>query len=146
MEEYTNPILQKLCADALISISDEDSDGELSFHEFMKCLNPGVYQDQSPYSKSQIVNIRRLNHFFQANLIRGSLLGRRVLFNVETQWYQRKVKNQTGVMVILWFLFWVMGMAACLTEIYRWHKLLLTLSKASFIGNQYYFVYVRRKF
>ena len=52
-------------------------------------------------SKSQIVNIRRLNHFFQANLIRGSLLGRRVLFNVETQWYQRKVKNQTGVMVIL---------------------------------------------
>lgn len=101
MEEYTNPILQKLCADALISISDEDSDGELSFHEFMKCLNPGVYQDQSPYSKSQIVNIRRLNHFFQANLIRGSLLGRRVLFNVETQWYQRKVKNQTGVMVIL---------------------------------------------
>lgn len=48
MEEYTNPILQKLCADALISISDEDSDGELSFHEFMKCLNPGVYQDQSP--------------------------------------------------------------------------------------------------
>lgn len=40
MEEYTNPILQKLCADALISISDEDSDGELSFHEFMKCLSP----------------------------------------------------------------------------------------------------------
>ena len=55
MEEYTNPILQKLCADALISISDEDSDGELSFHEFMKCLSPGVYQE-SPYSKSQIIN------------------------------------------------------------------------------------------
>ena len=45
MEEYNNPILQKLCADALISISDEDSDGELSFHEFMQCLNPGVYQE-----------------------------------------------------------------------------------------------------
>ena len=65
MEEYTNPILQKLCADALISISDEDSDGELSFHEFMKCLSPGVYQDQSPYSKSQIANIRRLISFKQ---------------------------------------------------------------------------------
>ena len=59
MEEYTNPILQKVCADALISISDEDSDGELSFQEFMKCLNPGVYQE-SPYSKSPIVNPRRL--------------------------------------------------------------------------------------
>ena len=65
MEEYTNPILQKLCADALISISDEDSDGELSFHEFMKCLSPGVYQDQSPYSKSQIINIMRLISFKQ---------------------------------------------------------------------------------
>ena len=64
MEEYTNPILQKLCSDALISISDEDSDGELSFHEFMKCLSPGVYQE-SPYSKSQIINIRRLISFKQ---------------------------------------------------------------------------------
>ena len=83
MEEYTNPILQKLCADSLISISDEDSDGQLSFHEFMQCLNPGEA------------------HFFQANLIRGSLLERRVLSNVATQWYQRTVKNQTGVMVVL---------------------------------------------
>ena len=41
MEEYVNPILQSLCADALISISDEDSDLELSFNEFMKCLDPG---------------------------------------------------------------------------------------------------------
>ena len=41
MEEYINPVLQSLCADALISISDEDSDWELSINEFMKCLDPG---------------------------------------------------------------------------------------------------------
>lgn len=42
MEEDINPILQSLCADALISISDEDSDWELSVNEFMKCLDPGA--------------------------------------------------------------------------------------------------------
>lgn len=38
--EYINPILQSLCADALIAVSDEDSDWELSLNEFMKCLDP----------------------------------------------------------------------------------------------------------
>ena len=42
MEEYMNPILQSLCADALLSISDEDSDWELNITEFMKCLDPGL--------------------------------------------------------------------------------------------------------
>jgi len=40
MEEYMNPILQSLCADALLSTSDEDSDSELNITEFMKCLDP----------------------------------------------------------------------------------------------------------
>lgn len=34
-------MLQSLCADALISISDEDSDWELNITEFMRCLDPG---------------------------------------------------------------------------------------------------------
>ena len=42
MEEYMNPILQSLCADALLSISDEDSDWELNITEFTKCLDPGL--------------------------------------------------------------------------------------------------------
>ena len=41
IEEYENSILQGLCADALISVSDDDSDLELTIDEFMKCLNPG---------------------------------------------------------------------------------------------------------
>lgn len=40
-DEYINPVLQSLCADALLSISDEDSDWELNITEFMKCLDPG---------------------------------------------------------------------------------------------------------
>lgn len=40
IEEYENSILQGLCADALISVSDDDSDLELTIDEFMKCLNP----------------------------------------------------------------------------------------------------------
>ncbi len=40
-DEYINPVLQNLCADALLSISDEDSDWELNITEFMKCLDPG---------------------------------------------------------------------------------------------------------
>ncbi|XP_078379068.1 follistatin-related protein 1-like [Oculina patagonica] len=39
-DEYINPVLQNLCADALLSISDEDSDWELNITEFMKCLDP----------------------------------------------------------------------------------------------------------
>ena len=40
-DEYINPVLQSLCADALLSISDEDSDWELNIREFMKSLDPG---------------------------------------------------------------------------------------------------------
>ena len=40
-DEYINPVLQSLCADALLSISDEDSDWELNITEFMRCLDPG---------------------------------------------------------------------------------------------------------
>lgn len=39
-DEYVNPVLQSLCADALISISDDDSDWELNITEFMRCLDP----------------------------------------------------------------------------------------------------------
>ena len=38
---YVNPVLQSLCADELISVSDDDSDWKLSFVEFEKCLDPG---------------------------------------------------------------------------------------------------------
>lgn len=41
-DEFINPVLQGLCADALIAVSDEDADWELTFHEFMKCLDPGT--------------------------------------------------------------------------------------------------------
>lgn len=43
-DEYINPVLQNLCADALLSLSDEDSDWELNITEFMKCLNPRELQ------------------------------------------------------------------------------------------------------
>lgn len=39
-EEYENSLVQSLCADALISISDDDSDRELNIEEFIKCLDP----------------------------------------------------------------------------------------------------------
>lgn len=39
-DQYVNPVLQSLCADALISISDEDFDWELNITEFMRCLDP----------------------------------------------------------------------------------------------------------
>lgn len=39
-DEYINPVLQNVCADALLSLSDEDSDWELNITEFMKCLDP----------------------------------------------------------------------------------------------------------
>lgn len=39
-DQFINPVLQGLCADALIAISDEDADWELTFHEFMKCVDP----------------------------------------------------------------------------------------------------------
>ncbi|KAK3739961.1 hypothetical protein QZH41_012804, partial [Actinostola sp. cb2023] len=39
-DEYINPILQGLCSDALMALTDEDSDWELSLHEFKKCLDP----------------------------------------------------------------------------------------------------------
>lgn len=39
-DEYKNPVLQNLCADALLSLSDEDSDWELNITEFMRCLDP----------------------------------------------------------------------------------------------------------
>ena len=34
------PILQSLCAEALISASDGDSDWKLNFKEFSRCLDP----------------------------------------------------------------------------------------------------------
>jgi len=40
LDEYINPVLQNLCADALLSLTDEDSDWELNITEFMKCLDP----------------------------------------------------------------------------------------------------------
>ena len=42
--EYINPVLQNLCADALLSLSDEDSDWELNITEFMRCLDPGEFK------------------------------------------------------------------------------------------------------
>ena len=44
-DEYVNPVLQSLCADALISISDDDSDWELNITEFMRCLDPGELEN-----------------------------------------------------------------------------------------------------
>jgi len=39
-DSESNPILRGLCVDALIEITDEDSDFKLKFEEFHKCLNP----------------------------------------------------------------------------------------------------------
>ncbi|EDO36372.1 predicted protein [Nematostella vectensis] len=39
-DEFINPVLQGLCSDALISITDDDEDTELTFKEFRKCLDP----------------------------------------------------------------------------------------------------------
>lgn len=39
-DKHTNPLLRGLCADALIAITDINSDYMLDFDEFMKCLDP----------------------------------------------------------------------------------------------------------
>jgi len=42
-DKHTNPVLRGLCADALISFTDVDSDDKLDLQEFMKCLDPGTH-------------------------------------------------------------------------------------------------------
>jgi len=46
-DQMSNPILRGLCTDALIEITDEDSDFKLSFVEFHKSLDPDYRPPQS---------------------------------------------------------------------------------------------------
>ena len=39
-DKHTNPLLRGLCADALITIADANSDNKLDFEEFVKVLDP----------------------------------------------------------------------------------------------------------
>jgi len=41
-DKHTNPVLRGLCTDALIAITDINSDYMLDVHEFIKCLDPKV--------------------------------------------------------------------------------------------------------
>ena len=42
-DKHTNPLLRGLCADALIAITDINSDYMLNFEEFTKCLDPSKF-------------------------------------------------------------------------------------------------------
>jgi len=50
----SNPILRGLCVDALIEITDEDSDFKLAFEEFHKCLDPDF---QPPHQKCSLEGV-----------------------------------------------------------------------------------------
>ncbi|KAM9447761.1 follistatin-related protein 1-like isoform 2-T3 [Salvelinus alpinus] len=40
-DQESNKLLRSLCVDALIEMSDENTDWKLSFDEFLNCLKPG---------------------------------------------------------------------------------------------------------
>ena len=68
-DEYINPVLQNLCADALLSLSDEDSDWELNITEFMRCLDPRELEEYLHFN----VRFARL-HIKQSGFMSGVIV------------------------------------------------------------------------